>query len=298
MTNFMKWRYVFFFISALVLVPGIFSLLKYGLRPAIDFVGGSVIEVQLADEAAAQKLTTEPLAAEIQSVFPDVETQISTSTQIILRGKTIDSAAHDQVLQVLNRDYPGVTELRYETVGPIMGRELVVKTAVALLLAAGIITLYIARQFKEVKYGVSAVLAMLHDTLVMLGIFSILGWTMGIEVDALFVTALLTTLSFSVHDTIVVFDRIREIKAGHPRLEYETIINASILQTLSRSLNNSITIIVMLLALVLLGGETVKWFAMALLVGAVTGTYSSTFTAAPLLIVWEDIKQKLATRKR
>jgi preprotein translocase subunit SecF len=189
-----------------------------------------------------------------------------------------------------------VTELRYENVGPTLGNELLRKMITAVVLAASLILLYVAYRFKSIKYGVCAILAMFHDTLVLLGSFSLLGHFLGIEVDTLYVTALLTILSFSVHDTIVVYDRIREMIKLHPKASYKTIINAAVAQTLARSINNSMTIIFMLLALWLMGGESTKWFVFALLIGTITGTYSSTFTAAPLLVLWDDLLNK--KRKR
>jgi len=290
--NFMRWRWVFFLISALVIVPGLVSIALFGLRPAIDFTGGTLLEVRLSDQTEAESITVDSLPVTVKELFPEVRVQAAQNNQIILRGKNIDEQTRNQVLSDLQTAYGSLSPLRFETVGPIIGRELVTKTLMALVLATTIITVYIAKQFKELKYGVCAVLAMFHDILVILGTFSLLGKFASVEVDILFVTALLTTLSFSVHDTIVVFDRIRELQASHPRLPYLQVINAAVLQTLSRSLNNSITIIVMLLALVLLGGETVRWFSVALLVGAITGTYSSTFTAAPLLLLWESLKRK------
>jgi preprotein translocase subunit SecF len=150
----------------------------------------------------------------------------------------------------------------------------------------------VAYRFKNFKYGISAVLAMFHDSLIVLGTFSLLGHFMGVEVDTLFVTALLTILSFSVHDTIVVYDRIRESLRNFPRAKFYDLVNKAVNETLARSINNSMTIIFMLLALWLMGGETTKWFVFALLIGTVTGTYSSTFTAAPLLILWDNLHQK------
>lgn len=292
MSNFMRWRWVYFVISLFVILPGLYSLVTHGLHLAIDFTGGTLLEVRL-QETKVENLTVAALPDQIKTIFPDLRLQTADNNQVILRGKTIDDAARAEVIASLETAYGVVTPLRFETVGPVIGRELVVKTLVAMVLAATIITIYIARQFKELKYGVCAVLAMFHDILVILGVFSLLGWIAGVEVDVLFVTALLTTLSFSVHDTIVVFDRIRELQLNHPRLEYRQVVNAAVLQTLSRSLNNSITIILMLLALVLLGGDSIRWFAMALLVGAVTGTYSSTFTAVPLLLTWEELKRRI-----
>jgi len=294
MFNFMRFRIVFFLISALVILPGLYSLVRYGLRPAIDFTGGTLLEVRLPVTVNTDELSIEELPAAVQASFSDLRLQVTPNNQIILRGKTIDDQTRQKVLLALETEYGQIVPLRFEAVGPVIGQELVIRTLVAMILAASIITLYVARQFKELKYGVCAVLAMFHDVLVILGVFSLLGVVAGVEVDVLFVTALLTTLSFSVHDTIVVFDRIRELRINHPRLPFEQVINAAVLQTLSRSLNNSITIIIMLLSLVLLGGDTIRWFAMALLAGAVTGTYSSTFTAVPLLLSWEDLKKRMA----
>ena len=149
-----------------------------------------------------------------------------------------------------------------------------------------------AYRFKSVKFGVCAVLAMLHDTLVLLGSFSLLGHFLGVEVDTLFVTAVLTILSFSVHDTIVVYDRIRESLKLHRQADFTHTVNSAVTTTLTRSVNNSMTIIFMLLSLFLLGGPTIHWFILALLIGTISGTYSSTFTAAPLLVVWENLQKK------
>lgn len=184
------------------------------------------------------------------------------------------------------------TELRFETVGPTLGKELIKKTILAIILAAGFILLYVWRQFKDPMFGISAILAMFHDSLVILGIFSLLGHFKGVEIDTLFVTALLTILSFSVHDTVVVYDRVRESMKKFPQIPFVDLVNKAITETLSRSINNSMTIIFMLVALYLLGGETIKWFVFALLIGTISGTYSSTFTAAPLLVVWEQFRSK------
>ena len=182
--------------------------------------------------------------------------------------------------------------------GPSLGKELLAKTLTGVIIAASLIMIYVWIQFSELKYGVSAILAMFHDSLILLGIFSLLGYFYGIEVDMLFVTALLTTLSFSVHDTIVVYDRIRELRGKYPRYSLVSLVNTAVTETLSRSINNSVTIIIMLAALAALGGDTIRWFAVALLIGAITGTYSSTFTAAPLLLLWEDVADKLRHRRK
>ncbi len=171
------------------------------------------------------------------------------------------------------------------------------KTLIAVALATVFILAYIAYQFKDKMYGICAVLAMFHDTLILLGSFSLLGKFFGVEVDTLFVTAVLTTLSFSVHDTVVTYDSIRNAARKKSRAKFLELINTAINQTLIRNLNNSLTIIFMLVALVLLGGQTIRWFVVALLIGTIAGTYSSTFIATPLLLVWKDLEERLARRK-
>jgi len=279
----MKYKFIYFLISAVFLIPGIFSLLFWGVKPGIDFTGGSLLEIKVETDNISLK---------------EANVQKSGPNQFIIRGAAMDNQQKEELLAKLKQDLgKEVTELRFETVGPILGKELLQKTLTAVLLVSLIITLYVAKQFKQLKYGVCAILAMFHDSLILLGAFSLLGHFYGIEVNVLFVTALLTTLSFSVHDTIVVFDRIRELTRKNFKLKEEVVVWRAVRETLPRSINNSLTIIIMLLALVILGGESIRWFALALLIGAVTGTYSSTFTAAPLLLLWSDISKLLKKRR-
>lgn len=285
----MKHKLIYFAVSLVFLVPGMISLLMFGLKPAIDFTGGSLLEISATGLSDSKDLYQEIVGEkfEISSV------QKSGDNQVLLRGKTINNETKEEVLNLISgRLGSTVEEKRFETVGPTLGKELLVKTMIAIAIVSGIITLYVWRQFNELSFGVSAILAMFHDSLILLGAFSLLGHFFNVEVDVLFVTALLTTLSFSVHDTIVVFDRIREIRKKNYRLSLENSVSIAVLETLSRSLNNSLTIIIMLLALVLIGGASIKWFGVALLIGAITGTYSSTFTAAPLLLLWEELAKK------
>lgn len=272
---------IYFVISLLVIVPGLISLLMNGLKLGIDFTGGSLLEVQLSNATTVQLV--EALA---KDRFGLAQITSSGSNRFLIRGQNLTNDQKTVLVTELGK-LGEVKELRFEVVGPTLGRELLQKTLTALVLASMIITWFVARQFKELKYGVSAILAMFHDTLVLLGVFSLLGKFAGVEVDVLFVTALLTTLSFSVHDTIVVFDRIRELHRKHHQVPFQELADMAVLETMGRSLNNSLTIIFMLLALVLLGGESIRWFAVALLVGSITGTYSSPFTAVPLLLVWD-----------
>lgn len=295
--NLMKYRNLYFGISLFFLIPGIFSLARFGLRPAIDFTGGTLLEVKTTQVDTENKLSTELITETGGNNYEFGNIQQSGENQFIIRAKEMSNEEKDVLIAQLAGKAGELEVLRFETVGPTLGRELLIKTLTAILVVAGIITFYVWRQFSELKFGVTAIAAMLHDSLILLGAFSLLGVWYGIEVDVLFVTALLTTLSFSVHDTIVVFDRIRELTHKHRGLPTEELVNVAVTQTLSRSINNSVTIIIMLLALFLLGGETIRWFALALLIGAITGTYSSTFVAAPLLLLWDDFKA-LTKRKK
>ena len=206
--------------------------------------------------------------------------------------KEISQKDSSRIISLLNKEYKNVKSIRFETLGPSIGQELLQKAIYGALLGVFGILFYVAYAFKNIKFGASAVLALFHDLLVLLGVFAILGKLMGIEVDALFVTAALTAMASSVHDTIVVFDRIRETKRLYPTFSLEETINLALSQTMVRSLNNSMTIIFMLLALFLLGGETTKWFIFALLVGTITGTYSSPFVATPIYYLWEKMERK------
>lgn len=260
----MKFRWLYLLLSGTVILAGVFSMIKWGFRIGIDFTGGIVAEYKL-----------------------------STGENKIFRY----GALKDSEIEKIRRDFKnkGATEVSFESVGPSIGPELIKKTIYALLLSATMILFWIAYQFKSIKFGVSATLATLHDTLVLLGTFSLLGHFLGAEIDFLFVTAMLTILSFSVHDTIVVFDRIREMRKKGGREIFE-MANQALSETMVRSINNSFTIIFMLIALVLLGGDSMRWFAVALLVGTVSGTYSSPFVAVPILVTWDELQKKFKKR--
>lgn len=283
----MKYYLLYFIFSLVVIIPGVYSLFRFGLRPSIDFTGGTTIQWQLNAPLSEDvlKTTLNELGIELrelnqsEGVLTLVTTPIESSTYQTLRS--------DPRLTV-----NGLSELSYVTVGPSLGSELVRKTFFGIALSAFLIMLYVTYRFRSFRYGISAILAMLHDSLVLLGTFSLLGHYSGVEVDTLFVTAVLTILSFSVHDTIVVYDRIRELKKHYPQLDFLEVVNRAVVETLGRSLNNSLTIIFMLLAMYLLGGETIRHFVLALLIGTISGTYSSTFTAAPLLVLWEKLSRR------
>lgn len=235
----------------------------WGFKVGIDFTGGSLLEYRLPDGS-------------IKSV----------------KKGSIDQTEREKIKLDLEKEVGGsVTEIKFENVGPTVGPEMIKKTIYALLISTIAILLWIAYQFKNLKFGISATLATIHDSLIVIGSFSILGHFFGAEVDFLFVTAVLTILSFSVHDTIVVFDRIREMRKGRSG-ELSEFADLAVSETMVRSLNNSFTIIFMLLALILLGGDTIRWFAVALLIGTVSGTYSSPFVAVSILVTWDELQKK------
>lgn len=287
MIRFSRYIWLYFFISALVLVPGVFALVRWGLRPAIDFTGGTLLELQFASDLPASVI--EVIGKNEQLSIASVQ-KIEGNTFIVrMKPEGSQQIAKFQAnLASATKETPQV--LRNETVGPVLGKELLGKTVIAATFAIIAILLYVAWAFKNVKFGLSAVLALAHDLLVVLGMFALFGHFLNIEVDTLFVTAVLTTMSFSVHDTIVVFDRIREMLKRAERsagADFDALCDRALTQTMGRSLANSFTIIFMLVAIALLGGTTIRWFVVALLIGTVSGTYSSPFIATPILILWD-----------
>jgi preprotein translocase subunit SecF len=293
MIDWMKYRFVYLIISTLVIGAGVFGLLKWGLKIGVDFTGGSIIEYKFKD-----KVSTEDASKAIEGKGISVSSvQITGDGSYLFRFAPINEEEKGKIDSALMEKYKdGYEELRFENVGPAIGPELVRKTVVALILSACAILLWVAYQFKSIKFGTSAVLGMFHDSLVLIGSFSLLGHFFGAEVDFLFVTALLTILSFSVHDTIVNYDRLRELQRKSGASFYD-LANKATTQTMVRSLNNSFTIIFMLMALMLLGGSTIKWFATALLIGTVSGTYSSPFVSVAILVTWDQIEKRFKLRR-
>ena len=285
--NIMKFRPLFYVISSFLLISSLVSIVFWGFKPSIDFIGGAIWEINLP---------TKPANSKIQEIFTKNNIGnlkiINNNTNYKLDFKDISSDQKnilDQEIKKIDKDYK---ELKFESLGPTLGKELLRKTIMAVVLSSLFLLLFIGSRFKDFSFGASAILAMFHDTFILIGAFSILGHFFGAELDSLFVTALLTTLSSSVHDTVVTFDRIRELKRQNYKIEWVSLANQAVTETLNRSINNSMTIIFMLLALVLLGGSTTKWFATALLIGVVCGTYSSTAVAIPLVLFWKNLKKK------
>ncbi len=283
MINFMKFNWLYFGLSGGLVLVSILSLSIWRVRPSIDFIGGALLEVKFSDGGEVAQIQNAVGSVDGVDLYSVVYSGDSSS--FILRTNSINEAKKNEIISNLNLNISETEEIRFETVGPTLGKELLIKTLVAMIIASVLIMLYVTYQFKDRIYGLAAILAMFHDTLILIGAFSLFGHFLNVEIDTLFVTAVLTTLSFSVHDTIVVFDRIRETLKQFPGAKFVDVINKAITETLQRSLNNSMTIIFMLTALALLGGITIKWFVVALLIGTVLGTYSSPFVAVPILLI-------------
>lgn len=301
MINIVHYRYWFFLISILLLIPGVIYLALYGLQRGIDFTGGTLWQVEFQQPVNVDRVRSVVRSAGQEQVFVQ---SLSTEREGASEGQTYgismrlpdlpyDSDARRNLQSALEREIGPFTQLEFTNVGPAVGQEIQNRS----LLAVGVTSLgilaYIAFAFRKVnhpfRYGVCAIIAMLHDALLVVGIYAILGRHFGIEVDALFITALLTVIGFSVHDTIVVFDRIRENQLRRYGESFGSIVNYSLVQTLVRSVNTSLTVLITLAALYLFGGVTIRDnFVLALLIGIASGTFSSIFIASLLLVSWEN----------
>lgn len=291
----------YFLISLLIIIPGIISMSLWGLRLSIDFTGGSRI-ILLFDKTVNQQ-TQNIVKDTFNKEKIEIVTVQSSDKRLIIRTKPINEREDANLFKKLKSKIASVKQDEFETIGPSVGSEITMNALKAILLASVLIVLYIAWSFRSVpkptsswRFGICAVIALFHDILVLIGVFSLLGHFAGVEVDSLFVTALLTVIGFSVHDTIVVFDRIRENLRRTIDLPFAQIVNDSILQTLVRSLNTSLTAILVLFTLLIFGGTTIHWFIVALLIGITSGTYSSIFNAAPLLVAWHEFDARRKKR--
>src|SRR3989338_482958 len=298
--NIIKFTKFYLILSLLVLVPGLISLAVNGLNLAIDFTGGSIFMYKFPSGIENKEETEASLREIFSSKDIVVENITFEDDTVILKTGPTNTNQNTDVNKEMEGNFEGVTQQSYETIGPSVGRETAKNSFIAVAMASVGILLYIAFAFRNVpkpyssfRFGVCAVIAMLHDAFVVLGVFSILGFLLKVEIDSLFITAMLTVLGFSVHDTIVVFDRIRENLHKLPKTwQFSEIVNYSLVETLNRSLATSLTVIITLTSLLILGGETIKYFVLALLIGIVSGTYSSIFNASPLLVLWEQFNIK------
>jgi SecD/SecF fusion protein len=299
--DFVHRRGWYFLLSVVILIPGVISLLiPPALKPGVEFASGTSMTVRFEESVAAEDLRS----AMADIGHDEARVQRTTEGDFIIRMGELEGTAdvppvgpampseRETIEDELEERFGPLTVRDFASVSEIVSREIARNATIAVLAAAVGILLYIIWAFRHLpkpwRYGVCAIIAVLHDTLVILGVFSIFGKVFGMEINTMFITGLLTIIGFSVHDTIVVFDRIRENITRNPGVELPEIVNASLTETLARSLNTSLTLVVTIAALLLLGGVTIQSFLLVLLIGVVSGTYSSIFIAAQLLVSWEE----------
>jgi preprotein translocase subunit SecF len=292
--NILGKRYIFFGLSLLIIISGLVILFLNKVPLSIDFTGGSLLEVSFNDKS--------PEPGEIIAVYEaanikDIQVQTSETGSYIVRSQFLNNDQRDAVINALTEKIGTVNVIRFDSVGPSIGQQVTSRGAIAVAVSSILVVLFIAWSFRGVqnafRYGVCAILAMIHDVAIIFAITGFGSWLFGWEIDSLFLTALLTVIGFSMQDTIVVFDRIRENANIYRRLDYETLVNHSIVQTLQRSINTQLmTVEFLLLALAMFGGVTLQEFSAILLIGLLSGTYSSIFIAAPILVLWEKQEWK------
>jgi len=277
----------YFLLSLAIILPGIFSMAFFGFRLGIDFAGGDQYNLAFTQPVQATAVQKEMDTFNVEAVA-----QQAGANGVLVTTKPLSSVQETTIRADLAKKFPlDPTRSSYAQVGPTIARELVVGAGGLILIASILIVIYLSIRFNY-KFAIAAILALLHDVFVLTGIFSILGKVFNVplgEINTLFVTAALTVIGFSVHDTIVIFDRIRENLRQASRLTFEQNVNLSIIQSLARSLNTSMTVIFVLVALFLISPTNIKGFTLALLIGIISGTYSSIFNASPLLVVWRRL---------
>lgn len=286
-----NYRKVFYTISAILIIASIASIAVWGLKPGIDFTGGTLIEVSYPTARPAQA----DIVSALSKIDAGVSVRASGSQEYIVRMKDITPAEKTIVMQTLSLgSTTQAVEKNYASIGPVLGSEALRTSLVSIVLVLLGIVLYITFAFRKVsepvsswKYGLVAIVALAHDVIIPTGVFSVLGHLAGYEVDTLFVTALLVILGFSVHDTIVVFDRVRENLHSGGRGSFAETVGKSVSQTFTRSINTSLTTLIALVVLYILGGSTTEHFSLALVIGIAVGTYSSVFIGSPLLVTLE-----------
>jgi len=300
--NIIKHKNWYFGLSLLVIVPGIIAMCLWGLNLSIDFTSGSLLTLSFNNTVGNNQVQAIEKALKTEKL--KVSSIEKSGKLVFVRTSPMDQVQNTKFLDTLSKEYKDVKEQESQTTGPAIGQETAWNAFKAVAIASILIILYITWSFREVpkpassfRFGVCAIIALIHDVLVVVGIFAILGHFFAVQIDSLFVTAILTIIGFSVHDTIVVFDRIRENLRKNGGKDFPKTVNDSIVQTIDRSLNTSLTVFLVLVALLLFGGESIRWFVVALLIGIISGTYSSIFNASPLLVLWHEISEKKKLKK-
>jgi preprotein translocase subunit SecF len=294
--NFTKYRKIYFIFSGILILGSLACLTVFGLKPGIDFTGGSILEIDYKAERPSNQEIKDTLSG---FDLGEIYVQPTGESGAILRMQEITEETHQEIVQKLNEGSE-LEELRFESIGPVIGLELKEKTKIVIVLALLAIVLYIAFAFRKLsrparswQYGVASLFILSHDVLIPLGIFSVLGEFYGIQITIPVVAALLTVIGYAINNVVVVYDRIRENLLRSGKSDFEEIINYSINQTFSRQINTSLTTLFVLVAVFFLGGETLKYFALALIFGIVSGTYSSIFLASPLLYSWLKWRKRI-----
>jgi len=293
---FVRQRKIWLALSLVLVAASLISLATVGLKFGIDFTGGSLTEVEFTENV--------PLAPDVRVAveelgFTSIQVQSSGERGMLIRTNDLSEEEHQSILATLGEKFGAVDELRFDSIGPVIGQELRRTALTGLIVTLALIGLYVAWAFRKVsepvsswKYGLLTILAALHDVLITLGAFSVLGYFYGWEVGTAFVAATLTILGYSINDTVVVFDRTREKLSRHSGDSFEDTVELSVNETFTRSINTSFTTLLALVSIFVLGGDSTKPFALALIIGIVVGTYSSLFLASPALVSWQKISDR------
>lgn len=300
--NVIGYRRIFLFASSALVLASILAIIFFGLHRGIDFLGGTLWQVKINDGNISQDTVRNYFEQNLGEKNVSVYTDVSTGS-IIVRLEHISEQDHQTYLAALKKQFGKVEEQRFDSIGPAVGKSVEIKAAWAILLVLVGISLYVTFAFRKVsypikswKYGVITLVTLFHDAIIPMGLFALLGRILGVEVDINFVVAVLVVMGFSVHDTIVVFDRIREnLTVNRQNMSYDNLsktINDSINQTMARSINTSLTLVLVLLALLFLGPVSLRYFVLTILVGVSVGAYSSIFIASPALLMVSKVKSK------
>lgn len=290
--NFLRYRIIYFIISGILILGSLASLSLYGLNLGIDFTGGSIMELEYQGSMPSVEEARKSLAD-----FGEVSLQKIGGSGLILRMNDVGEDAHQKILLALTNGYQA-EEKRFESIGPVIGSELKRKTNILIVISLLAMVFYIALAFRKVQrpipswqLGLASLVALFHDILIPVGVFAFLGKYYGVQITIPVIAALLTVLGYSINNVVVVFDRIRENLIRKSDVTFEETVNHSLNQTFSRCLNTSLTTLFVLIAIFFLGGATLRYFSLALILGIAAGTYSALFIASPLLVVWLKLRK-------
>jgi len=292
--NFLKYRIIYFVFFGILLLGSIFSIFYFGLKPGIDFTGGSILEINF--ETRPENQVIQEKLKDLN--LGDITIQPTEENGVIIRMKEINEDVHQQIISKLG-ELSKVNEKRFESTGPVIGKELKQKTIILIIISLAALLIYIAISFRKAswplsgfQYGVISIITLTFDVLIPIGIFCLLGRLYNVQFSIPIVTALLTILGYTINDKVIVFDRVRENVSRKRQEDFEQILNQSLSQTFTRSLSTGICTLLVLFAIFFLGGETLKYFSLTLIIGIIVGTLTSLFLAPPLLLAWLKLKKR------